>query len=242
MSLVSTEAFVINGFRYGETSKIVTFYSIEFGKFSAIVKGVRSFKSHHSGVFENMNLVNLHFNKKENRSLQVITKAECINSFKNIKNNLDKLNLAYQVIEIVNKTSIEYDTHKDIYFLLKDVFLLIEMMKNENELPLLLFAVKLAKLLGVEPIIMQKGVNNERAMFVSDGTFTIDKTLMLSDDEYNLLNLLRNYNFELNENINCNVYIVEKFLKLYESFFMQGFQKSVYLKTKKIKEELKRKI
>jgi DNA repair protein RecO (recombination protein O) len=242
MSLISTEAFVINGFNYGETSKIVTFFSFESGKFSAVVKGVRALKSRYSGVFENMNLVNLFFNKKDNRSLQVISKADCINSFKNVKKNLDKLNIGYQILEITNKTTIEYDPHQEIFFLLKDILLMLDNMKSPNDLPVLLFNVKLANYLGIEPAVLNLEEKFDGNQMVADGTFTVDKTLKLSEEEYNLLQLLRNYEFDLNENISCDVYIVDKLIKLYESYFIQGFHKSTFLKTNKIKEELKRKI
>lgn len=242
MSLISTEAFVISGFRYGESSKIVTFYSLDSGKFSAVVKGVRALKSRQSGIFENMNLVQLFFNKKDNRNLQVISKAECINSFKNIKSDLDKLNNAYQILELTNKTTIEYDKHEEIFFLLKDIMFMLENMNTVNELPLLMYNVKLANFLGIEPAVLNLQKEKEENEVVSDGTFTFDKTLKLTDEECIILKSLQNYNFELNENIESNVYIVEKLLKTYESFFAHNYHKSTFLKSKKIKEELKKHI
>jgi DNA repair protein RecO len=240
MSLVSTEAFVINGFNYGDTSKIVTFYSLDAGKFSAVVKGVRSFKSKYCGIYDNINLVRIFLNKKENRSLQVISKAECINTFKNVKGNLDKLNSAFQILELANKTTIEYDLHPEIYFLIKDIILLLEHSNDTSELAVLLFSVKLAYLLGIEPVILKNESKNECDFMVSDRTFTSDKILKLSDEEYDLLQILRNYNFELNEKVSCTVYIVEKLLKVYESFFINNFHRYILLKSKKIKEELNR--
>ena len=76
MNNLKTDAFILSGFKYGDTSKIVTLFSEEAGKFSAIVKGVRNNKSKLGGVFENMNHVNVIFSKKENRDLQFISKAE----------------------------------------------------------------------------------------------------------------------------------------------------------------------
>jgi DNA repair protein RecO (recombination protein O) len=54
MSLTNTEAFVLKGFRYRDTSKIVTLFTTDYGKFNAIVKGARNFKSKFCGIFENI--------------------------------------------------------------------------------------------------------------------------------------------------------------------------------------------
>ena len=122
MNSLKTDAFILSGFKYGDTSKIVTLFSEEAGKFSAIVKGVRNNKSKLSGVFENMNHVNVIFTKKENRDLQFIPKAECISSFSAIKDNFDKLMVAYKLLELTSKMMYEYDVSKEVYHLLKEAF------------------------------------------------------------------------------------------------------------------------
>jgi hypothetical protein len=138
MALVSSEAFVLNKFKYGDTSLIVTLFSINHGKFSALIKGARNSKSGLSGVFENINHITIHFNKKENRELQNISKSENINSFPAIKQNLDKLNVAYRLIELTNKLIISYDINSKVFLLLKDMLNTLE--KNEsNFLVILLY-------------------------------------------------------------------------------------------------------
>ena len=103
MSSLKTEAIILKGFKYGDSSKIITLFSQDIGKFSAIVKGVRNSKSKNSGVFENMNLVNVLFNKKDNRDLQFISNAECISSFPKVKENFEKLMVAYKLLELHQK-------------------------------------------------------------------------------------------------------------------------------------------
>ncbi len=56
MSIVKTEAFVLRSFRYGETSKIVTLFTRDFGKMNAIVKGARNYKSKICGTLESYEL------------------------------------------------------------------------------------------------------------------------------------------------------------------------------------------
>ncbi|MEO6696024.1 MAG: DNA repair protein RecO, partial [Ignavibacteria bacterium] len=73
MPIVKTDAFVLKSFRYGDTSKIVTLFTEDFGKISAIVKGARNFKSKLCGVLESMNYINAIIYLKSSRELQLVT-------------------------------------------------------------------------------------------------------------------------------------------------------------------------
>ncbi|MBK8550925.1 MAG: DNA repair protein RecO [Ignavibacteria bacterium] len=115
MSIVKTEAFVLKSFRYGETSKIVTLFTKDFGKMNAIVKGARNFKSKLCGTLESMNHINAVIYLKDNRDLQLISSAEYKKSYSNIIADFDKLEVAYQIIEIMNKSLIEHYSNKLLF-------------------------------------------------------------------------------------------------------------------------------
>jgi len=119
MPLKKSKAFVLKKFKYGESSIIATLFSYEDGKFSAIIKGVRKLNSKYSGVFETLNNIAILYNKKENRDLQFISSAECINSYNGIKENLDKLNISYRICETINNAHYYYENNKDTYKLLE---------------------------------------------------------------------------------------------------------------------------
>lgn len=132
MALKKSNAFVLKRFKYGESSIIATLFSNEDGMFGAMIKGARKPNSKYSGVFETLNNISVTYNKKENRDLQFISSAECINSYRKIKENLDKLNIAYSIIETITKAHYYYENNKDTYHLLENT--LCELNECENNI------------------------------------------------------------------------------------------------------------
>lgn len=64
MNIIKSDAFVIKSLKYRDTSKIVTLFSSEFGKFNALVKGARNIKSNFRGSLDSISLVSIILNKK----------------------------------------------------------------------------------------------------------------------------------------------------------------------------------
>ncbi len=115
MQIIKTDAFVLKSFKYGETSKIVTLFTKDHGKLNAIVKGVRNYKSRICGTMESMNYISAVIYLKESRDLQLVSNAEYKRSFKGIVNNIDKIEIAYNIIELLNKSVVEnYDLYPTI--------------------------------------------------------------------------------------------------------------------------------
>lgn len=227
MGLVESEAFVLNGFRYGESSKIITLYSKEFGKFNAIVKGVRNVKARQSGVYENMNLINVFLNKKDSRSLQVISKADIINSFNGTKSELDKLAIGYNMLEILNKTSEEYDTSHNAFVLLKSVFGYLDKAKTNFGFVLLYYMYKLSYIQGLDFL-----------SYISNGTFRRDDKYKISVNQTEYLELFRDKEIgELEDEI-INRVEVNYLLKILIDFYSINYNKFNFLKTNNFLNEI----
>lgn len=227
MALIESEAFVLNGFRYGETSKIITVYSRDFGKFNAIVKGVRNIKAKHSGVYENMNLVNVFLNKKENRTLQVISKADLICSYRNVKSDLDKLAVGYNMLEILNKTSEEYDTAFNAFVLLKSVFDFLDKSKTNFGFILLYYMYRLSFIQGLDFL-----------SFLENGTFVKDGTYKVSDKQIEYLEIFRDN--EINK-LDCELIgknDVQYLCKVLVNFYTINYNKFNFLKTNNFLNEI----
>ncbi|MBI5402641.1 MAG: DNA repair protein RecO [Ignavibacteriae bacterium] len=227
MALLESEAFVLNGFRYGESSKIITLYSKEFGKFNAIVKGVRNVKARHSGVYENMNLIKIFLNKKENRSLQVISKAEIIKQFECVKSDLDKLAIGFSMLEILNKTSEEYDTAYNAFALLKEVFEKLENLKTNFGLILLYYLYKLSLVQGLDFL-----------SYIENGTFVRDSAYKISKEQAEYLEIFRDNDISgiSPELIDGND--VKYLCKVLFGFYSMNYNKFNFLKTNNFLNEI----
>ncbi len=149
MSMVQTEAVLLKKFKFGDTSIIANFFSKDFGKFTALVKGARNLKSGKSAVYQSMNRLILMFNKKENRELQIINKADLTDSFEGIKTNLDKLNIAFRILELINRLYIEYDKHPETFHLMTDIMKNIELAENNFKNFLIFFQLKISDYTGI---------------------------------------------------------------------------------------------
>lgn len=150
MNVLMTEAIVLKNFRYNESSKIVTLYSENSGKFAALVKGTRSLKSRLSGCFETGNLVNISFIKKENRELQFINKCDCIDAYSVIKSNLKTLEISYRIVELTNGITECYDINHNFFNLIKKCFYAMEKNILLPEYVYLYFLFWGARYLGID--------------------------------------------------------------------------------------------
>lgn len=137
-SIIKTKAFVLSKLDYGDSSKIVNFYSEKYGRVTGIIKGARSSKSKVGKAVDLLNLVELVFYKKENRDIQVVTQADLIEHFPNTKSDLEKLKYSSAILELVLKLTLEDDPHPKLFVGLTKILKRI----NDEETPtILLFAL-----------------------------------------------------------------------------------------------------
>ncbi len=135
-TIVKSKAFVLNKLDFGDTSKIVNFYSNEFGRVAGIIKGARSSKSKIGKVVDVLNLVEIIFYKKDGRDIQVVTQADLVSNYTNIKSDLDKLKYASSIIELVLKLTLEDDPHKRLFSGMEKI---LKRLDSEETEPMLLF-------------------------------------------------------------------------------------------------------
>lgn len=241
MNSLKTDAFVLSGFKYGDTSKIVTLFSEDAGKFSAIVKGVRNNKSKLSGVFENMNHVNVIFTKKENRDLQFIPKADCISSFSAIKDNFDKLMIAYKLLELTSKMMYEYDVSKEVYLLLKEAFYCLNNAQTNFDLIFLLYQIRFSIIQGIDP------VNNKIGNFVDNNFVLKDRenfakgNMFFDNIKKMYIEMLNKKSFSDIELIDKDKELVKQIQNAYEYHFMTSIGKYGFSKSNQIIDELNNK-
>lgn len=234
MAFISSEAFVLNKFKYGDTSLIVTLFSKDHGKFNAMIKGARNTKSGLSGVFENINHISVHFNKKENRELQSISKSENVYSFPLIKQNLDKLNVAFRLLELSNKLLINYDVNQKVFLLLRNSLYALEKIESNNLLVLLYFQLHFSAFTGVG--YLDKEIDSPA---VSDETFVYGKSFNNSEELYGILHHLGNTNSENLGTLHFDENKLRILIEKLDYHLLSDVSHPGILKTKKIISQMK---
>lgn len=106
MAIFKTEGVVIKSQNLRETSKLLTMYTLDFGKIKLVAKGSRSMKSRFGGSIDLLNHIAVVMYYKEARQIQLLSQSEIIHSFAQIRTDLNKLTLALAVCELIDKAEV----------------------------------------------------------------------------------------------------------------------------------------
>lgn len=150
MAQIKTEAILLKGTNYRDRSKIITLYTKSHGKMSMVAKSVRDTKTRWGGVLQSMAYLNVIFYYNENRSLHLISGADYCKSFQSIYNDMEKMQIGFRIVELINKTTEDQHVSDNLFNLLVES---LDNLNNatKNYINLLFnFELRLAKILGFE--------------------------------------------------------------------------------------------
>lgn len=134
--IIKTEAVVLSKLNYGDSSSIVSLFTKEYGKISAMLKGGRNPKSKLSLVVDPINYLEIIFYNNPSRDLQILSSADIKAYFHKIKEDLDKLKYAHSVIELIKNLSVEHEVNKKLF---SGIIRILELMEEGKENPAVSF-------------------------------------------------------------------------------------------------------
>jgi DNA repair protein RecO (recombination protein O) len=149
-------AICIRAVDYSETSQILTLFTRQAGKISAIAKGSKRPKSAFDGPIEVFSHGKIVFSDSNREKLATLTEFEQQPGFTNLANNLFALNCCFFATELVDKLTNDYDPHPKLF----DSFL--QFLKSTRDtlhasrdslVLLILFQLSLLKEIGLQPIL-----------------------------------------------------------------------------------------
>lgn len=121
-------AVVLRHLEYGEADRILTLYTLERGKMSAIAKGVRKIKSHKAGHLMPFSQTALFLAK--GRNLAVVSQAQAIKTFENLRSDLIRTAYAAYVVELVDRFSYDDSENRLLFNLLTDTLERLDQCKQ----------------------------------------------------------------------------------------------------------------
>ena len=151
MAIEKATGIVLYSRKQGETSKIITVYTCEFGKMSVMAKGSRGVRSKYTGALETFNYIGMVLYTKENRSLNYLSDAHTIESFSRLHRNLGKMTLASIVCEIVEKSERENQSHPPLFQLLLDTLNTLDGNERGLRNVVRAFQIQFVSIAGFEP-------------------------------------------------------------------------------------------
>jgi DNA repair protein RecO (recombination protein O) len=226
--IVKTQALVLRKINYGDTSRIAQFYTEDYGKISAIIKGARSPKSKIGMLVDTMNLLEIVLYKKETREMQIISDIDLVKHYSGIRDNFEKYKYGSAIIELLTNLTFENEHSKRIFDGTAKMFSLLD---ENNTDPKFLFAkyflfflkesgyefqIKKCSVCGKELSGKDKpSYNYESGIMCSECSKDRLTNFNLSEELFNLvacLNLKNNMINYTQENLDYLVKMLEKYL------------------------------
>ncbi len=116
--IVKTEAIVLKSFDLRETSRLVTFYTREFGKIKGVLKGIRKdFKKFGSSV-EKFSVNDIVFYQHRNSDIHLVSQCDMKEYYFPIRQDIKRMTAASYILELVDAIMPAEQKNEDIYELI----------------------------------------------------------------------------------------------------------------------------
>lgn len=150
MSLEKSAAIILRVVDFSNTSCIVTMYTRDFGKISALAKGARRSKSPFEAALDVLSICHVVFVHKSHDALDILTEAKLERRFRAAARDLSKLYLAYYFVELITALTEQVDPQPELYDLFESAIIGLD-QDESNEDWMLRFEMRLLSLIGQAP-------------------------------------------------------------------------------------------
>ena len=146
--LYRTDAIILRRADFGEADRLLTVFTPERGKLRLLAKGVRKTTSRKAGHVELFMLTDMLI--AQGRTWDIISQAEIIEPYRDLRDDLDKTSYAYYLAELVDRFTEEHDANQPLFELL--AVTLAHLSHADDALIVLrYFELRLLSLTGFQP-------------------------------------------------------------------------------------------
>lgn len=145
-----TSGIILKGFDFKEADQIITLFSREMGKISAIAKGVKKPKSSLRGLVQPFCHSDLYL--VPSGGMYIITQGKIIDFFGEVREDLDKTIQALYIMELLDKSLPDRDPNPPLYTMTLKVLSFLG-LHTVSSLSMRFYEIKLLSLLGYEPVL-----------------------------------------------------------------------------------------
>lgn len=181
MPLFSTQAIVIRSLNYGESDKITTFLTKDYGKLKGIAKGARRSKKRFQNVLGLFTHLRLIFFDREGMGLVRIESGDLLHLFPAIREDLKKIYYGTYYLELVNEMAGERERHPEVFDLLLTFLENLDRMEQGEE-QLRMFEIRMLSLFGYRPHLTHCGLCQRNWETLRDDPslyFSLDKGTLI---------------------------------------------------------------
>ncbi len=150
MPLLKTPAISLKGRKWGDADRIVTFYTLRFGKLRGVARGARRSKARFGASLEPFVHTDLNLFEKRGDSLYRITQADIRDPFARLREDLGLMAAAGRLANLVDAVTGEGDAGPRVFDTLLEGLAAIQTSEDPT-LTALLFQIRLLGLAGFRP-------------------------------------------------------------------------------------------
>jgi DNA repair protein RecO (recombination protein O) len=149
MKPLNSTGIVLTRTDFGEADRILTMLTPDFGKLHLIAKGVRKERSKLAGGIELFSVSNITFIKGRG-DIDTLISTRLIQHYRNIVTNLQRVQLGYELIKLLNKST-EDNVNIEYFELLKTTLRDLDKLSINENLIRIWFYAQLLRLDGHGP-------------------------------------------------------------------------------------------
>ena len=183
MNILKTRGIVLKDYELFEQDKIVTFYTQNFGMLKVVAKGARKIKSRFSAAVQFPSYVDILVYKKEGTGMGILTDCGVRHLFSKIRKNILKFAYASYLAEILLSSLKGTQVNEELFYLLLRVLFFLEQGKKEDfEMLISSFKLKLLHILGYTPELRRCVECGKNRDFFKSFYFTPNKGGIICQD------------------------------------------------------------
>lgn len=222
--IVSTEAIILQGRKFGDSSKIISVFTKNFGKVSLIAKGALKPKNKFGSSIEPLNCSNLSYYKK-NSGLNILSNSEVEVNLRNIRKSFEHTATAMMILESISQSQIDDDHSPELYESSIEILKQINLLQDNPFNWFIYFQLIHAKLLGFEILPHYNESHDSLRFAVDHGTYIenvnlASRKLIMIKREF-AAKLLNIYNSD-SENL-CLIELKNSEISAFYDFFVTYF-------------------
>jgi DNA repair protein RecO (recombination protein O) len=115
MAAEKSFAIVLRVVEFSETSCVVTLFTRDFGKISALAKGARRPKSPFEAALDLLAVCRVVFLRKSSDALDLLTEARLERRFRAATRDLARLYSGYYLVELLREMTDQHDPHPELF-------------------------------------------------------------------------------------------------------------------------------
>ena len=156
--IVRSDAIVLRSIDQGETSRIVSLFTLKHGRITIIAKGARRPKSKFGSTLQPASYIQAVYYYRQQRDILTLSESNHIMRFPVMLGDIHRMSAAFRMIELVRELTEPNDRSPQLFHLLLNALVHLNGVEERAENILPHFQLHFARLLGFAPDIQREDV------------------------------------------------------------------------------------